>query len=280
MKPAFQKDEVFLADLGQAPSSPEFLHVWWLGQSGFLLQWHGHRCLLDPYLSDSLTRKYAQTDKPHVRLTEQVIRPELLPGIEVVTSSHQHTDHLDPDTLRPLRKTNPALQLIIPEATRSFVSERLGTPLEWPLGLRDGQHLHVGPFTFHALPAAHDALETDSAGCHKCLSYVVQCGPWTLYHSGDTRWYDGLEQRVSRFAIDLGFLPINGWAPERRVAGNLSITEAVSLGLNTRMRLVVPHHFDMFAFNTADPEQFRAEAQRQGLRVQILRHGERLTLRR
>ena len=66
-----QQDDAFLADLDRAGSeaAPDSLHVWWLGQSGFLLQWQGHRLLLDPYLSDSLTRKYATTDKPHVRMT-------------------------------------------------------------------------------------------------------------------------------------------------------------------------------------------------------------------
>ena len=63
--------------------------------------------LLDPYLSDSLTDKYAQTDKPHAGMTERVVAPERLNFIDVATSSHNHTDHLDPDTLGPLLKANP-----------------------------------------------------------------------------------------------------------------------------------------------------------------------------
>lgn len=38
--------------------------LWWLGQSGFLFKWRGDYLLIDPYLSDSLTQKYAGTDKP------------------------------------------------------------------------------------------------------------------------------------------------------------------------------------------------------------------------
>ncbi len=63
----------FLAELDDATSRPERLDIWWLGQSGFLLQWQGRRLLFDPYLSDSLSRKYAETNKPHVRMTELVI---------------------------------------------------------------------------------------------------------------------------------------------------------------------------------------------------------------
>ncbi len=47
--------------------------LWWLGQSGFLVQWQGRHLLLDPYLSESLTKKYAATDKPHVRMTRRVV---------------------------------------------------------------------------------------------------------------------------------------------------------------------------------------------------------------
>src|SRR5687767_4021314 len=97
------RDEQFLADIAltRAELSNDF-SLWWLGQSGFLVQWQGKHLLLDPYLSDSLTRKYAATDKPHVRMTELIVAPERLNFIQIVTSSHNHTDHLDAETLIPL----------------------------------------------------------------------------------------------------------------------------------------------------------------------------------
>jgi L-ascorbate metabolism protein UlaG (beta-lactamase superfamily) len=132
IKPVLQGDD-FLADVERAAQeAPEHLHLWWLGQSGFLLQWQGRHLLFDPYLSDSLTRKYANTDKPHVRMTEIVVAPEQLKSIDVVTSSHNHTDHLDKDTLVPLLRVNPRLELVIPEANREFVVNRLEIPVELP----------------------------------------------------------------------------------------------------------------------------------------------------
>ncbi|MDZ7647669.1 MAG: hypothetical protein U5K54_11100 [Cytophagales bacterium] len=59
------------------------------------MQWNKKCLLFDPYLSDSLSKKYASTNKPHKRMSELVIAPELLDCIDVVTSSHNHTDHLD-----------------------------------------------------------------------------------------------------------------------------------------------------------------------------------------
>lgn len=212
IKPVLAADD-FLFDVRQSQSNSDQLHLWWLGQSGFLIQWQGRHLLLDPYLSDSLTHKYAQTDKPHIRMTERVLAPERLDFVDVVTSSHNHTDHLDGETLIPLIQANPALPLIIPAANRTFVAERLGCDPAWPIGVDAGQSVTIPPFTLTGVPAAHEQLEQDEAGRHKFLGYILQCGPWTLYHSGDTVLYEGIVETLRRWAIDIALLPINGRAP-------------------------------------------------------------------
>jgi L-ascorbate metabolism protein UlaG (beta-lactamase superfamily) len=273
IKPALQ-DDAFLADVQGAQSDNAFF-LWWLGQSGFLIRWRDQFLLLDPYLSDSLTKKYAQTDKPHIRMTERVVAPERLNFLSVITSSHNHTDHLDAKTLLPLLAANPSASLIIPEANREFVANRLKCPLEFPIGLDDGQSVAVNGFTFHAVPAAHEKIDRDEAGrCHY-LGYMVQFGPWTVYHSGDTVHYDGMVETLTKWPIDLALLPINGAAPERRVAGNLDGREAATLAHNIRARLVIPCHFEMFEFNTASPDEFVAAGKQLNQRHRVLRAGER-----
>ena len=275
IKPVLQ-DDSFLDDVRWARTdAPEQLHLWWLGQSGFLVQWQGRHLLFDPYLSDSLTAKYAATDKPHVRMTERVLAPERLKFVDVVTSSHNHTDHLDKGTLVPLLRASPRAQLVIPEANREFVADRLEIPPELPIGLDAGEQREVAHFRIHAVPAAHNSLERDGAGRHKFLGYVVQAGPWTLYHSGDTKRYEGMEDRLRRWPIDVALLPINGDRPERRVAGNLDGPEAASLAKDIGARLVIPCHFEMFEFNTASPEAFTASAAGLGQPFKVLRAGER-----
>ena len=58
MIPAIKKDEELVAEMDSLLKDENHFHLWWLGQSGFLLQWKGKRVLIDPYLSDSLTKKY------------------------------------------------------------------------------------------------------------------------------------------------------------------------------------------------------------------------------
>lgn len=273
--------DAFLADVVAARQRPDQLHLWWLGQSGFLVQWQGRHLLFDPYLSDSLTRKYAATDKPHVRMTERVIAPERLDFVDVVTSSHNHTDHLDPETLLPLAGANHKLVMVCPEANRVTVRERSGLPDERIVGLSAGQGMMTGPgFEFHAVPAAHEALDTDKLGRHIYLGFVVKLGPWTLYHSGDTVLFPGMADALRPFGVDLALLPINGRAPERRVSGNLWGGEAAQLAAAIGARCVVPCHYEMFHFNTASPAEFVETCHLLGQPCAVLRAGERWSARR
>jgi L-ascorbate metabolism protein UlaG (beta-lactamase superfamily) len=243
--------------------------LWWLGQSGFLLQYQGRHLLIDPYLSDSLTKKYAATDKPHVRMTERVIAPERLDFIDVVTSSHNHTDHLDAETLRPLLLINPRIRLVVPEANRAFVAERLGIDPAVPVGIDDGTEAEIAGFHFTGVLSAHEEPSNHYMG------YVVRFGVWTIYHSGDTVLYAGMAERLRPHRIDIALLPINGRAPERRVPGNLNGREAAGLAKAIGARLVIPCHYEMFEFNTASPDEFVAEAKRLQQPYRLLRCGER-----
>jgi L-ascorbate metabolism protein UlaG (beta-lactamase superfamily) len=268
IRPALQ-DEAFLAGVEAGRlRNDRTLRLWWLGQSGYLVQWQGRHLLLDPYLSDSLTKKYAATDKPHVRMTERVIVPERLDFIDVVTSSHNHTDHLDAETLNPLMHVNPAMKLVIPEANRAFVADRLHIDPAMPLGLGVGQETIVAPFSFTAVPAAHEELKPEYLG------YVVRVGSFTIYHSGDTILYEGMSDLLRAFKIDLAILPINGRAPERRVAGNLNDREAANLAHDIGARWVIPCHYEMFEFNTASPDAFIRYCSDLNQHCKVLKAGE------
>lgn len=273
------KDAALLADIAAArdqardQADDHHFRLWWLGQSGFLVQWRGRHLLLDPYLSDSLTAKYANTDKPHVRMTARAVDPARLDFIDVVTSSHNHTDHLDADTLVPLLRANPRLTIVVPEMNRHFAADRIGVPPARLRGIRIGESILAGDgdslFQLEAVPAAHEALEAQFVG------YIVRFGPWTLYHSGDTLVYDGQAGRLRPFGVDVALLPVNGRAPERRVSGNMNADEAAALAHAIGARTVIPCHYEMFTFNTADPAGLQSACARLGQRCDVLRCGAR-----
>jgi L-ascorbate metabolism protein UlaG (beta-lactamase superfamily) len=266
----YLQDDGFLADVARATADqPDSLHLWWLGQSGYLVQHGNTRFLFDPYLSDSLTSKYAQTDKPHVRLTERVVAPERLTGISFATSTHNHTDHLDTETLLPIFASNPGAKLVLPRINEAFAAERLGiSPF---IGSAEGETVTLDGVEITGVGAAHEEYAPTYLG------FVVRIGGWTLYHSGDTVLFDGMVEQLRPHQIDIALLPINGRAPERRVAGNLWGHEAAWLAKEIGAKVVIPCHYEMFAFNTATPDAFVAECQQLGQAHHILRAGERVT---
>lgn len=270
---AHKKDKELLDEIDSLRNNEGF-SLWWLGQSGYLLQWKGKRILIDPYLSDSLTKKYLTTDKPHTRISELVIQPELLRNISIVTSSHNHTDHLDAETLIPVLNNNPGIKFIIPEANRSFVAERVKCDIRFPVGLNDKQLITVDEFTFHGIPAKHNEIDRDENGNCKYMGYVIEFGNYSIYHSGDTLKFDGLVELLKPFRVDVAILPINGNKPERKVAGNLDSKEAAELGKAISSKCVIPCHYNMFEFNTADVNEFVKEAEKIGQPYKILQEGE------
>ena len=269
-----QSHDGLLADIHASDRRDGGFRLWWLGQSGFLLQWQGVHVLLDPYLSDSLTKKYSQTDTPHVRMTELVVDSARLSMVDVVTSTHNHTDHLDAETLRPILAANPQAKLVIAETNRAFVAERLNIDVEVPIGLDDGASVEISGIKFSGIASAHEALDRDEHGRAKYLGYVLQFGAWTVYHSGDTVRYEGMSEKLRPFRIDVALLPINGRAPERRVPGNLFGREAAQLAKDIEAKLVIPCHFEMFEFNTASPDEFIHECQKLAQPFKVLRCGE------
>jgi L-ascorbate metabolism protein UlaG (beta-lactamase superfamily) len=235
------------------PTSAPGVHIWWLGQSGFLIGHGGRHLLLDPYLSDSLTAKYKGTATPHVRMQPRVVAPEELTFVDAVLSTHGHTDHLDGATLRAV-----GAPVVAPSRIHELARERSGgevTPVA------EGETVEVAGFSVQAVPAEHP-------GEH-CVGYVIEAGGRRLYHSGDTTWIDpGVR------GVDVAFLPING------KLGNLDGREAARLARLVEAALAVPCHYDMFEFNTATPEAFAVECERLGQAYRVLALGERLTLDR
>jgi L-ascorbate metabolism protein UlaG (beta-lactamase superfamily) len=250
VKEPFLADDAFIADVQSARVEPG-ARLWWLGQSGFLVQFEGRHLLIDPYLSDSLTRKYAETETPHVRITRRVVEPERLVFVDAVLSTHGHGDHLDAETLRAI-----GAPVVCPSGIVELANERSGIE---PVGLAEGEVAGIAGFRIEAVPAEHP-------GNH-CVGYVVSAGERRIYHSGDTTW---VEPGVD--GVEVAIVPING------KLGNLDAAEAARLAHQAGAKVAVPCHFDMFEFNTTTPDAFVAECERLEQPYRLLQNGERLSL--
>jgi L-ascorbate 6-phosphate lactonase len=271
-----QKNSALLRDIETTQLNPGQVAIWWLGQSGYAIKSASALVYIDLYLSEHLTTKYANTAKPHIRMTESPIRGSEITNARYVFASHKHSDHLDPGTLPDLFAASPDTQLILPAAfTDHAVS--LGLARERLIPTRDDETLNLDGFTVHSLPSSHPNLDYDEATGYPFLGFVFEMDGVRLYHSGDTIVYDGLAERLRSFDLDIAFLPINGRAGGEGTPPNMNAQEAVDLAQAIGSPLIIPHHYDMFTFNTADVRDFAAQADTAHIPYRVLQCGKKFT---
>lgn len=252
----------------------------WLGQAGFIIETGGVRILIDPYLSDSLLREYPPgTTYPHYRMMHPPVLPDELAGIDLVLSTHLHTDHFDEDTLGPVLKNHPGLRIVAPKSLRARSLKLVGNASERFIGLDAGDTFSPAPgIVVTATRAAHEALERDADGSHVYLGYAISGPDGTIWHSGDSIPFDGLVDEVKALKPDLALMPINGRRPDlaaNGIVGNFHAAEAVDIARKVGAANLIMHHYGLFAFNTVPPETLDAIEPPAGLGLRRVRFNER-----
>lgn len=274
------KGHALLADMA-APLPEGLLALWWLGQSGFALRWGQRVFYVDIYLSDHLAKKYRGTEKPHDRLTEAPLLGAQVTNAHLAFCTHRHSDHLDPEALPGVLQASPHCRVVLPRAILGHALA-IGLPEDRLIPMNAGDRLAFGDLDVTAVPSAHDGLDVTTDGLYPYLGYVMRFDSTTVYHPGDTIPYPGLAEVLRAHRIDVALLPISGRDARRRAlgtAGNLTPEEAAQLAHAAGAKVVVPHHYDMFAFNTGEPAELVRCVCARGLPllVKLLCCGERWT---
>ncbi len=272
-----QSGVLLLSDIANTQPRPREVAIWWLGQSGYVIKTASSLFYVDLYLSEHLTTKYADTAKPHIRMTRAPLHGQDLSTAEWVFASHKHSDHLDPETLPALFSAAPQSKLVLPAAV---VEHAVGLGLDRTrlLPTRGDETLQVGSLTVHSNPSSHPGFDYTAQNGYPFLGFIFQVDGLTIYHSGDTLVYEGLLERLRGFSVDIAFLPINGTDTRRDALGvppNMNAAAAVALAKGAGVRLLIPHHYDMFTFNTSDVNEFVALAELAEQPCAVLHAGER-----
>jgi L-ascorbate 6-phosphate lactonase len=247
---------------------PNSLGIYFLGQVGVALRGPDGLILIDPYLTDS------DGHGGHLpRLYPPPIQPHKLRGVTAVLISHNHADHFDPETLKPIVQNNPNVRMFGPHNC-DFMG----------LGLRENQvgypdplePFYLGSAEVCVVPSAHYGLEPTPQG-FTYYGFLLEWNGVQLYHAGDTivwmgdhpeladlpptdRLHEGLIELVKSFRPDVAFLPINGRdhfrETDKGMTGNLDVRESAELAELWDVDVVIPTHFDLFAANPEDPGRF------------------------
>jgi L-ascorbate metabolism protein UlaG (beta-lactamase superfamily) len=229
----------------------------WIGQAGFIFKFRNKLLIIDPYLSDYLSKKYKGKIFPHIRLIEIPINPEKITNVDYIICSHSHSDHMDPETISILSNENPEAKIVVPAAEKNEALNR-GARHSQIVLMNDGGILKLTEdLKIFAIAAAHEKLKINQKGEHHFLGFIIDFEGIKIYHSGDCIPYEGLVQRLSQMEIDLALLPINGRDEFRltnNIAGNFLAEEVLDLCKATKIENLLVHHFGMFAYNTVEDD--------------------------
>ncbi|KRF11107.1 MBL fold metallo-hydrolase [Paenibacillus sp. Soil787] len=255
------------------------LKIQYIGQVGVILRKNDIAIAIDPYLTDSVDQLSGFPEGFWKRRYAPPVKPETLTDLDLVLCTHEHLDHMDPDTLRAIAVASPNCQFGAPKSCLpglmaiGISAERLhalGTEEEFPYG---------ADLIIHPIPAWHEERVRDSEGWDHYLGYVLQWDGLCIYHAGDTLLTEELVEALSGFTIDVGFLPINGRDIFRNrlgVVGNMNALEAADLAAHLEFGIVVPVHFDMYDNNSEGIAPFvdRLFQKHPGQRFHIFQPGE------
>ena len=115
--------------------------------------------MIDPYLSDHLTKKYATTARPHIRMTRAPLRGADLKTVDLLLSSHKHSDHLDPETLAEILSASAGAMLVVPESLLDHTAA-IGLPAGRCMGIDAGCVIDRDGFRVRAIPSAHETIDS------------------------------------------------------------------------------------------------------------------------
>jgi L-ascorbate metabolism protein UlaG (beta-lactamase superfamily) len=261
--------------------------VTFLGHSSFLLQIGGRNVLVDPVFSTRLIVLRRQR-RPGVLVRD-------LPPIDLVLVTHAHMDHLDKNSLRRVIRATRRLRGTVPEVVVPHGVEDL---VEW-MGFRRVHSLGwweavaIAGLEVTMTPCKHWGARMFRDMHRGYGGYVIAAATTTgdaaglyptVYHSGDTAYFQGFAEVGQRLQPDVALLPIGAYFPDTYRSVHTSPEEALRGFVECGAKWMIPMHFGTFRLGREPMEEpvqrLTAEAGRLGIsaQVRVLEEGETMRL--
>jgi len=244
-----------------------------IGHASFFLQIGGKNILVDP--------NFARWIFVLKRLRRPGLRMRDLPPIDAVLVSHAHFDHLHRPSLRAIARLTrwhsrkrPAI--VVPRHLHDLVSDlsygRV-VELEW------WQQFQLGGVEITHVPARHWGARIVRDMHRGYGGYVLRANAQSIYHAGDTAYFDGFHEIGDRLRPEVALLPIGAYHPASYRAVHASPEDAVQAFLDLEARWMVPMHYGSFRLSQEPVDEplqrLKLEARRRRIenRVCVLEEG-------
>lgn len=215
--------------------------VTWIGHASFLIQAPGLNLLIDP--------NWAKWLKVIKRIKHPGIHLHDLPSIDLVLVTHAHFDHLDRKTLREIAEDQP---VVVPFEVGNLVHD---------LGFKSVHELHYWESYEHksakiSLTPCHHWGARMLHDSHRGFGgYIIEIGGRTIFHCGDTAYFEGFKEIGERYKIDLALLPIGAYDPPSGREVHMNPEEAVKAFIDLKANTLIPMHYGTFRLSYEPMEE-------------------------
>lgn len=246
--------------------APGEIGITWIGHASFLIQTHELNILVDP--------NWAKWLKGIKRIKDPGCLLDDLPLVDLVLVTHAHFDHLDRRTLRKVAADQP---IVVPFEVGNLVHD---------LGFHTVHELHYWESFQHKdakitlTPCRHWGARVLHDTHRGFGGFLIEVAGRTIFHCGDTAYFEGFREIGKRHQIDVALLPIGAYDPPSQSKDvHMSPEEAVQAFCELRAGAMVPMHYGSFrlSFEPLDEPLARmavhAEAEGVADRIRVMEEG-------
>jgi L-ascorbate metabolism protein UlaG (beta-lactamase superfamily) len=216
------------------------LGVTFIGHSSFFLQLAGKNFVIDPNFAPWLF-VLKRLRRPGLRIAD-------LPPIDAVLVSHAHFDHLHRPSLRAIaratrRHSGRTPVLIVPSHLHDLVFD-LG--YEKVIELPWWRAARVGEVEITAVPANHWGARVIRDIHRGFGGFVLRSSNHSIYHSGDTAYFNSFAEIGRRLSPQVALLPIGAYQPASFRAVHMSPEDALRAFRDLEADVMIPMHYGTF----------------------------------
>src|SRR5437762_7287420 len=247
--------------------------VTFIGHSSFLIQIAGKNIVIDPNFARWLV-VLKRLKRPGLNLRD-------LPPIDYVLVSHAHMDHLHRPSLRAIARLTHserghAPTIVVPRFVTDLV-RRLGyTQI---MELETWQTLKDSGLEITHVPSRHWGARMLRDFHRGFGGYVLRSRMHSVYHAGDTAYFEGFREIGKKLKPELALLPIGAYHPPSFRNVHTSPEDALQAFLDLGAKYMVPMHYGTFRLShepVHEPVErllLAAESARVSDRVFVLEEG-------